>query len=478
MSSNVRIEPLTRIEGHMKVETVKSGGHVTEAKISGQMYRGFEKFLLNRHPVDAARIAQRVCGVCHEAHGIASIMALEELYGADTPPNGLLLRDLILGMHLIGDHLLHFYTLSLPDYADFTKILNYKGTDKKTNALKDWVVQTKPQFVLKRNEGNLISSTQTNLRLITNYFEALQIRSKTAGGIAIIGAKAPFTHAVLPGGVTTDITADKLLNYYQVLQQTESFVRNSYLPDVLDVASRYKEYFDIGVAHNNFFANQTFTTEKKPLFHGGVSIRGKRHDFDYNEVRESFERSYYDDAGNPMPEKEGAYSWTKSPRFMGEPLEVGPLARMIINDDAGFKDIMKSLGQSELKSSVMARHVARASETLLLIDHMYALLDAYSLGETTIDHIDMSKPVTGKGLGLSIAARGGLIHYIEADDGKISKYNMVVPSTWNFGPAAEGKLGVCEQSLIGTPIAYSDENSIEVGRVIRSYDPCTACSVH
>jgi len=477
MSKTISIEPLTRVEGHLKVETHVENGKVSDAFISGQMYRGFEKFLENRHPVDAARIAQRVCGVCHEVHGIASIMALEELYNNEPTRNGHILRDMILGMHLVTDHFLHFYTLSVPDFVDFTQILNYKGNDTNINSLKNWVIKTKPKFVLNRNEGNYIKDTGTCLQIISNYFKALKIRSLGASGIALLGAKAPFTHAILPGGVTTDITPDRLIQYHNVLEQVKNFAINSYIPDVLEVAKRFPEYFDIGVSHNNFYTNETFTSIGESVFKGGIILNGNDEPFSFKHVKEFYDKSFYDSAGNPEPKKEGAYSWTKSPRYKGEPVEVGPLARMIVNKDPYFNKTMKKLG-AKIQSSTMGRHVARAVESRNIIDHLYQLLDAYKIGESTINQVDFSKKISGRGDGFSIAARGALIHQIEADNGLITKYNMIVPSTWNFGPAANGRTGVVEQSLLGTPVAYSKDNSIEVGRVIRSYDPCTACSIH
>jgi len=461
----------------MKVETHIEHYLVSEAKISGQMYRGFEKFLEGRHPVDAARIAQRVCGVCHEVHGVASILALEELYKNPSVPNGHILRDLILGMHLITDHFLHFYTLCIPDFVDFTKILEYNGADTNINTLKNWVIKTKPQFVLKRNAGNYISDTNTCLTMINNYFQALKVRSKGAAGIALLGAKAPFTHAVLPGGVTTDITPDRLLQYFHVLEEIKNFAINHYIPDVLEVAKRYPEYFNIGVSYNSFYANETFKALGTPVFKGGIVLNGDEQTFSFDKVKEYYDTSFYNESGNPEPKKAGAYSWTKSPRYNGEPVEVGPLARMIVNKDERFYKTMKQLG-GKIQSSTMGRHVARAVESRNIIDHLYALLDAYKMGESTIRQVDFAQKVTGKGTGFSIAARGALIHQIEAVDGKITKYNMIVPSTWNFGPMAQGKIGVAEKALVGTPVKYSNENSIEVGRVIRSYDPCTACSIH
>jgi Ni,Fe-hydrogenase I large subunit len=206
-------------------------------------------------------------------------------------------------------------------------------------------------------------------------------------------------------------------------------------------------------------------------------MNGSDRSFSFENVKEYYDSSFYNPSGDPQPGKSGAYSWTKSPRYSGEPVEVGPLARMIVNKDPYFHQTMKKLG-GKVQSSTMARHVARAVESRNIIDHLYKLLDAYVIGESNINQVDFAQKVTGTGTGFSIAARGALIHQIEAREGKITRYNMIVPSTWNFGPMAQGKIGVAEKALVGTPVKYSGENSIEAGRVIRSYDPCTACSIH
>ncbi len=225
----------------------------------------------------------------------------------------------------------------MPDFVDFTKILEYKGSDTSINNLKNWVIKTKPQFVLKRNSGNYISDTNTCLGMINNYFQALKLRSRGAAGIALIGAKAPFTHAVLPGGVTTDITPATLIQYHAVLEDIKNFVMNQYIPDVLEVAKRYPEYFDIGVSYNSFYANESFKALGDPVFKGGIVLDGNSQSFNFDHVKEYYDTSYYTPSGDPDPKKKsGAYSWTKSPRYNGEPVEVGPLARMIINKDAYF----------------------------------------------------------------------------------------------------------------------------------------------
>ncbi len=468
---------MTRIEGHVEIETQIVNNRVEEARVKGKMFRGFEYLLKDRHPVDALRITQRVCGVCHEVHGIASALALEDLYGIEPPPNGKILRDMVLGLHLATDHLLHFYTLSSPDFVEFAEILKYTGKDPAIINLKNWVTNRGPRFFEGKAEGDYIKDTDLCLRIVADYVKALEIRSQGAKGIALLGARTPFVHALMPGGITTTITPDRLMNYRRVLDKVSNFVQTAYIPEMLEVVSHFKNYFDIGVSHNNFYANESFNFLGDPLFKSGVLINGQRDAFRPEFVREELISSYYDDDLRPNLDKPNAYSWTKSPRYKGQPMEVGPLARMMINQDPTFLSLMERFN-AQPKSSVMARIVARAVETELICKHLYDLLDHYELGAPTIEKLYLSQDINGKGSGYSIAARGALIHHIEAANGKIKQYSMIVPSTWNFGPSTGGTLGVAEQALIGTPVEYGDENPVEVGRVVRSFDPCTACSIH
>lgn len=482
MTANT-IDLMTRIEGHMKIETTLTGGRVSDARVSGEMFRCFENFLQNRHPFDAARITQIICGVCHEVHGVASILALEELYGVETPRNGRLLRDMILGMHLVTDHILHFYNLCLPDYADFTALLAYKGNDPHINSIKDWVVTTQPQFILTRNDGEYLSDPDVAIPMVANYIEALKVRSEGAAGIAILGAKAPFAHALMPGWITTPITLDRIAKYTQVLEEVSRFVKMKYLPDVLEVASRFKDYFSIGDSHDNYYGNESFSQLGSPLFKSGVVVNGELENFNFRNVTERIDHSYYDRNRQPSPHKYQAYSWIKAPRFHGQPLEVGPLARMVVNQEPSFFNSLTKLGLKYKKnyqfpSSAMARLVARAVESDIICGHLFQLVDAYQPGGANIRDVDLNRPVSGSGLGLSIAARGALIHHITAENGRISKYNMIVPSTWNFGPRDQQYTGIAEEALINTPVSEAGKDSIELGLVIRSFDPCTACAVH
>jgi len=479
MTRTIKIDPLSRIEGHLKIETRLEGDRVAEARVAGQMYRGLETLLVGRHPFDAARITQRTCGICHEVHGVASVLALEDLFGIEAPPNGRLLRDLILGLHLVGDHLFHFYQLCLPDYLDFSKLGEYRGRDERLLEIGRWVKGSGTRFLEGGPDGDYLADAELTRELALGYFEALRIRKESASGLAILGGKVPFAHALMPGGLTAEVTAAKLLRFSQALRKTAEFIESCYLPQVLALAGHFKGYFAIGRAHDNFYCNEGFGLLDAPLFAPGILIGGEKQTFRPEAVTEAVSSSYIGPDGGIDPDRAGAYSWIKSPRYGAAPMEVGPLARLAVNGDREFQSVLATFGQTKLRSSVMARLVARALESKRICRHLFALLDRYRLEEPCIVHTDLSRKVSGEGKSYSIAARGALCHMVEADKGRVTRYRMLVPSTWNFGPAAGGFRGVAEEALVGTRVSRpQSDQAIELGRVVRSLDPCIACAIH
>ncbi len=487
--AKLTINPMTRIEGHIKVETKVQDGKVVDARVSGEMFRGFEVFLQSRNPFDAARITQRVCGVCHEVHGVASVLALEDLYKVEPTESGRLLRDMHLGLHVVADHILHFYILSLADWVDFKAIVNYRGKDEFLREVKEWVVKRSPVLFTKRPRGRYLSEPDVAIPLIANYMKALRLLPECGKGMAIFGGKAPFAHTLFPGGVTAPVSVDRLSKFASVVGKVKEFVYTCYIPDAMLLARYFIEYFDIGYSYPNLYCHRSFYATGEPLFEAKVMIHWEVQDHDFSKVREELKHSWYDgpDEGfpffdsvtKPNPRKPGAYSWMKSPRYDGHPMETGPLARMFLNEDKEFFGALDSLGVPRRKAiSTMGRILARAYEAKRIIDYVDSIVFLVKPSEPTIKDISPSTPVTGTGLGLSMAARGALTHFIKAQSGRIVNYQMIMPTTWNFGPRdSRGIKGPVEKALIGTPVE-NPPDLLEVGRVVRSYDPCTACSIH
>lgn len=484
MSRTISIDPVTRIEGHLAIETRIDGDRVAAAKVAGRMYRGFEQLLVNRHPVDAARITQRICGICHEVHGIAASIALEDLYGLLPTANGRVLRELILGLHLVTDHIFHFYQLTLPDYIDLGRLERYQGRDDRVGKL-DRLFRNSSGTFANHGLADALDDTALTVEMALGYAEAIAVRKAAGSGLASLGGKVPFCHSILPGGLTTEVTSDRLMNYANALDKTTDFVQRYYLPQAMALAEHFGEYFSKGQSHGNFYGNGGFTLLEKPLYTAGVKrADGRRGEVVFSRIEEVVEASFLNGNGKPAPEKAGAYSWVKALLYDGAPMEVGPLARLAVNQDDDFLTLLKGFNQTELRSSVMMRILARAHEAKTLCIYLRGLLAKYRLGEPTINPPDMLAKPTGTGLGMSIAARGALNHRVTAKDGKVTGYQLQVPSAWNFGPTVNGQRGTVEEALMGTRLevthrkAARGSHPIEIGRIVRSFDPCLACAIH
>ena len=504
MSITVNIDPLTRIEGHLAIRIEVESNRVVNAFSSGEMFRGFEAILKGRDPLDAQQITQRICGVCPISHGTASILAQEIAYGVIPPKNGRLLRNLILGANFIQSHILHFYHLAALDFVDIAAITKYKGKDPVLRDLKAWVQSELSSNViypatpfLPRYSGEYIQSTELNIQGIKHYLDALDMRRLSHKMCAVFGGKLPHAATLLPGGVTEKVTARKIASLKSIIKKLQAFIDNSYLSDVAEVALAFPEYFRIGKGCGNFLAYGVFpesADNSKKLFSSGVVIGGKLMAFDSTKITEDVRHSLFSSRSGlqpsdgqtiPSPHKKGAYSWIKAPRYNGTVMEVGPLARIMVDYLKGknrkVKDLVNGLlarlgKKPEDLVSTLGRHAARAIECKIVADKCAEWVEQLTPGQPVFR--DFTIPETGRGMGLTEAPRGALGHWLEIRDYKISHYQCVVPTTWNCSPRDDmGNPGPAEQALTGTPIV-DIKNPIEATRVVRSFDPCIACAVH
>ncbi|RKY89513.1 nickel-dependent hydrogenase large subunit [candidate division KSB1 bacterium] len=500
----ITIDPITRIEGHLKIEVEVDNGKVVDAKSSGEMFRGWEIILKGRNPVDAQMITQRICGVCPASHAQASTLNLDSALGVKPPENGRLIRNLMLGANYIQSHILHFYHLAALDYVDITAILNYKGKDPKLNRVKAWVKSevdsgrtTAAAPFLPRYKGNYITDTELNIAAIADYLKALEMRSKAHEMLCIFGGKMPHEMGIMPGGATQKPTVDKIIAYASRLKELQTFIDNNYIPDVIEVAKVYKEYFSIGKGCGNFLSYGVFEEDidgNNKLLPPGVYIDGKLKPFSADKIAEYVKNSRFSSGSGlhpskgetvPQPEKPGSYSWIKAPRYDKKVVEVGPLARMVTAHLSGKNENVSKLIEGTLKIfnadinalfSVLGRHAARAFDCKVVADRCAEWVK--QLDPSKPVHNKFEIPAEGKGMGLTEAPRGSLGHWITIKNKKIDRYQCVVPTTWNAGPTDDmGQKGPIEQALIGTPIK-DPKNPIEAVRVVRSFDPCIACAVH
>ncbi len=499
--ARVVLDPVTRVEGHLRIDTRVEAGRVAEAWSRGEMFRGFEALLVHRDPLDAPVITQRICGVCPVSHAVASCRALEEALGLEVPPNGRLLRSLVLGANYLQSHILHFYHLSALDFVDVTAVLGYEGSNPVLRMLRAWVEgETRSNRILPaapflpRLPGAYPDDPRWNTSALSHYVEAMGARREAHHMCALFGGKMPHTASLVPGGVTCGVDPEAVEDFRSRLRQVRSFVENTYLPDVAELAQRFPSYAGMGAGLGRFLSYGAFEeADGEPWLPAGV-LRGARlADLDTSRIREEVGSSRYapSDPANPKrgetlpdPHKEGAYSWLKAPRYGGEALEVGPLARILIGSATGMPDVRDTLssflaeaglGVSDLVSAA-GRHAARAVEAALLARRMETWLDELVPGESSV--APYTPGSRGRGEGLAEAPRGALGHWIEIAEGRIARYQCLVPSTWNFSPRGDGgEPGPVEAALEGTPVEIEGAG-LEVARVVRSFDPCIACAVH
>ena len=554
--SRVVVDPVTRIEGHLRIEAEVDAGAVRDAWSSSTMFRGIELILKGRDPRDAWAFTQRICGVCTTVHAIASIRAVENAIGAVPPPNARLLRNLVIGAQCVQDHVIHFYHLHALDWVDIVSALS--ADPAKTSALaesiSDWPLSSTKYFTgvrdrikafVERGQLGPFANAywghpayrlppEANLLAVAHYLEALDWQREFIKMHAVLGGKNPHLQSFLVGGMSTPVNpySQNALNMgtiaelKRLLAKARDFVNRVYIPDLLAIASFYKDWAGHGQGVGNYLAYGEYPeddTATPALFLRTGIIRGRNlskvEPFDQAKVTEYVAHSWYqyqqgdavalhpfqgETAPNytgPRPpyellhtEPDSKYSWLKSPRYDDQPMEVGPLARMLVSYASGHERVktlvdgaLKALGVGpEVLFSTLGRVAARGIETQLLAEKMETWVDGLATnmesGELRIH--DNSKwdpsswPDEATGAGFHEAPRGALGHWVSIRNGAIDNYQCVVPSTWNAGPRdAKGQRGPYEEALIGTPVA-DPARPIEILRTVHSFDPCMACGVH
>jgi len=531
MGQRVVIDPITRIEGHLRIEVEVTNGKVSNAWSSSTLFRGIEILLQGRDPRDAYLFTQRACGVCTYVHGLASVRAGDAAIGITIPDNARIIRNLLLGAQFLHDHLVHFYHLHALDWVDVVSAL--KADPKKTADLATKVTTAGWSGVndFKASQARLkkfIDSGQlgifangywghpayklpaeVNLLAAHHYLLALRQQARTARLHAIFGGKNPHIQSLVVGGVTCaeDLTAHRIAEFKFLWQETMDFVNNVYLPDVVAVAGFYKDWAKIGGTHNFLVYGEFPQSAKEPdsfLFPRGAIFKravGQVQPVDINAIEEHVKHSWYEGEQalppargetKPKPGKldvNDRYSWMKAPRYQGEPMEVGPLARLLVAYGKGHAATRKAV-DGLLKQlnvpvdalfSTLGRTAARALETKIIGDAMEGwitqLAENIKKGDTKI-YQDYQIPAEGMGAGLNDVPRGALGHWLQIKDEKIGNFQLVVPSTWNLGPrCAKNKPSPVEEALINTPVA-DPKRPVEVLRTVHSFDPCIACGVH
>lgn len=551
MAERITLDPITRIEGHLRIDAEVDGGTITKAWSSGQMWRGIEVILQGRDPRDAWLFTQRICGVCTTVHALASVRAVENALQLEIPINAQYIRNMVMGLHALQDHIVHFYVLSALDWVDVVSALS--ADPVKTAALADsisaWPNNSAKRFKAVQDKLKAIVDSgqlgpfangywghpamtlppEANLMAVAHYLEALDYQRKATQAIAIISGKNPHIQNLSVGGVTTAINPDsdsglnmeRLYWIKQLTEEVRGFIQQVYLPDVAAIGALYKDWLPYGAGVINYLAAPDMVLDTRATqfdLPGGTIMGG---DLSSVKAITSFNDPYFRDnvvenithawyqgdwSKHPYEEEtvpaytdfqdEGKYSWIKAPRFAGQPMQVGPLAQMLVGYALGHEEIVKNVNNAlnlvstvagvtvgpEVLHSTLGRHVARAVRASMLADlslkHWQLLVDNIGKGDLAIFNEPVFPKGEQRGFGFHEAPRGVLSHWIVIQDGKIKNYQCVVPSTWNAGPRGqEGLPGPYEASLVGNPIADASQ-PLEVLRTVHSFDPCIACAVH
>ncbi len=551
MAQRITIDPITRIEGHLRIDVEVDGGQVTKAWSSGQMWRGIETILQGRDPRDAWLFTQRICGVCTTVHALASVRAVENALDLEIPINAQYIRNIVMAIHALQDHIVHFYVLSALDWVDVVSALSAdpKKTAALASSLSEWPGNSAKRFAAVQGKVQaLVDSGQlgpfangywghpamtlppeANLMAVSHYLESLDYQRKATQALGIISGKNPHIQNLSVGGVTAALNpdSDSALNmerlYWvkQLIQEVRGFIQQVYLPDVVAVGALYKDWLPYGAGVTNYMAvpDMVLNTEATEFdLPGGTIMNGDlstvkgitsfNDDYFRDNVVENITHAWYEGDWSKHPYEEddvpkytdfqddGKYSWIKAPRFQGKPMQVGPLAQMLVGYAQGHKPIIENVNNAlslvssvagvtvgpEVLHSTLGRHVARAVRASMLSDlalkHWDLLVDNIGKGDLEIFNKPVFPQGEQRGYGIHEAPRGALSHWIVIRDGKIKNYQCVVPSTWNAGPRdSEGEPGPYEASLVGNPVADA-EKPLEVLRTIHSFDPCIACAIH
>ena len=572
MADRTVIDPITRIEGHLRIEIESDGGMITNAWSEATQFRGIETILQGRDPRDAWAFTQRICGVCTTVHAVASLNAVENAIQSMPPKQALAIRDLVLGAAGIQDHVIHFYHLHALDWvnvaaaasADPQAAVDFANTIGST-----WTGNTLQRMTEVRDTvKNIVASGQlsiftggywdhpayllppeADLMAVAHYLDALEFQRSMIRINTVFGGKNPHPNFLVGGmACSIDQSSSTMINQVQIdevqgwINDSLTFVQSCYIPDAMAIMGVYTDYFNIGASSPNYLAvgllGATYAGDPAKAPADGNPRKaikpGVIYDDDYSKfdpfdpslIAESVATAWfkYSGDGKPLHPSVGEttvnytgptltngaypdntwlgdgdqYTWSKAPRYNGKPMQVGPLARVLLAYAQGHprtKELVdgaaKTLGITlKQLNSTGGRTLARAVECLieaetLANDTMPAFIDGLKNGDISV--FDSTKwepsswPADCQGFGLVEVARGMLSHWVHIKDGKISNYQAVVPSTWNSGGRDEqGQMGPYETSLAGNkqhPMVNTAE-PLEALRTIHSFDPCMSCAVH
>jgi len=483
--SRLIVGPFNRVEGDLEVKLEIADGAVAEVRVVSPLYRGFEQILQGKDPRDAMVYAPRICGICSVSQSMASARAIAAAQGlAKVPPNGDLARNLILAAENVADHLTHFYLFFMPDFARDA----YQG--------EPWHADMAVRF--RALKGTALQ-------------DVLPARAEFMHIVGLMAGKWPHTLTLQPGGTTKSVEVQEKSRLAALLGGFRRFLEGSLFgaplervialeslddlatllteigPEGSDMA-RFLNAADAlaldraGRAADRFMSYGAYESADGHLFARGLFADGEAGDVDPKLIAEDVTHAWMQGSKGPLhpfeghtvPEwsEDGGYTWCKAPRLDGQVVEVGALARQVVDGHPLIRDAVSASG-----GNVRNRVLARLLEIALVTVAMESWVGRLMPGEPFCAHADM--PEGADGFGLVEAARGSLGHWLTVRDGRIWNYQIVAPTTWNFSPRDAADVpGALEQALVGAPIRTGETEPVAVQHIVRSFDPCMVCTVH
>lgn len=476
------VGPFNRVEGDLEVRLDIANGAVAQAHVSSPLFRGFERILEGRDPMDALVIAPRICGICSVSQSQAAALALAGLQGLEPTRNGRIATNLIVATENVADHLTHFHLFFMPDFARAA----YAG--------RPWFAKAEARF--KAGRG-------------TSARRLLEARATLLHVLGLLAGRWPHTLAIQPGGVTKRAESRDKVRLLATLGAVRAVLEDQLfgakLEQVAALAGRaeldawrargpdgdFRLFLEIaadldlahqGRAYDRFLSYGTYPAQEGALYPAGVHVAGETGVFDPADIAEDHTFSRMEERAHPHHPFQGStvpdgadetgYTWCKAPRLSGLPFETGALARQVIDGQPLVRDLVASGG-----GNVFSRVIARLVESARTLIAMESWVRALEPEGNWCAQARM--PVRGRFAGLTEAARGALGHWVEVEGGKISRYQIIAPTTWNFSPRdAAGVPGPLEAALVGAIVHRDEPTPLSVQHIVRSFDPCMVCTVH
>lgn len=492
----VKVAPFNRVEGDLEIRVYLDENKVVSASASATMFRGIEMILKGKSPLDPLVITPRICGICGQAHLRAAVNALENAYQAVVPKNANLIRNICQAAENVQSHFVWFYALFAIDLV------------KEKFAPSPFYEEVVRRF-------SLINGT--------SYSQVLKYRKRMLEINAIFSGQWPHSSFMVPGGITGSPYLNDLTKTIAIIKEFQDFLEKVFygcsLERWLKVTSLVElnkwmseseshrnsdfglfyqfaldtELDQIGKGPGKFMSSGVYEDADNPYNYDVKQRRtwlpagyydGRRvQTFDHTKIQEHIAHSYYKGYENGRHPWEGMtepdyretkdekYSFAKSPRYDNQVVEVGPLARMVVDQDPLVTDMLAKMGPS-----VFMRAIARFQESARTILKMYEWLEQVDL--TQPFYIKPKEPQNAKGVGLNEAARGSLKHWTVIENGKLANYQVITPTAWNVSPRdSMNHPGAIENALLGTKVLNMDD-PVEIGNIVRSFDPCLVCTVH